>query len=114
MVLKQKKDNDDVLIIDASKGFMKEGKNNKLRACDIKKIVDTVRERKTIHKYSKVVSREEIRNNDYNLNIPRYVDSSEEAEHWDIYASMWQSQKFMKNLMNDRFQGSMNDAISFM
>lgn len=41
MVLKQKKDNDDVLIIDASKGFMKEGKNNKLRACDIKKIVDT-------------------------------------------------------------------------
>lgn len=89
MVLKQKKDNDDVLIIDASKGFMKEGKNNKLRACDIKKIVDTVRERKTIHKYSKVVSREEIRNNDYNLNIPRYVDSSEEAEHWDIYASMY-------------------------
>lgn len=89
MVLKQKKGNDDVLIIDASKGFMKEGKNNKLRACDIKKIVDTVRERKTIHKYSKVVSREEIRNNDYNLNIPRYVDSSEEAEHWDIYASMY-------------------------
>lgn len=89
MVLKQKKDNDDVLIIDASKGFMKEGKNNKLRACDIKKIVDTVRERKAIHKYSKVVSREEIRNNDYNLNIPRYVDSSEEAEHWDIYASMY-------------------------
>ena len=89
MVLKQKKDNDDVLIIDASKGFMKEGKNNKLRACDIKKIVDTVRERRSIHKYSKVVSREEIRNNDYNLNIPRYVDSSEEAEHWDIYASMY-------------------------
>lgn len=89
MVLKQKKDNDDVLIIDASKGFMKEGKNNKLRACDIKKIVDTVRERRNIHKYSKVVSREEIRNNDYNLNIPRYVDSSEEAEHWDIYASMY-------------------------
>lgn len=89
MVLKQKKGNDDVLIIDASKGFIKEGKNNKLRACDIKKIVDTVRERKTIHKYSKVVSREEIRNNDYNLNIPRYVDSSEEAEHWDIYASMY-------------------------
>lgn len=89
MVLKQKKDNSDVLIIDASKGFAKEGKNNKLRACDIKKIVDAVSERKDIPKFAKVVTREEIRKNDYNLNIPRYVDSSEETEHWDIYSSMY-------------------------
>lgn len=89
MVLKQKRVNTDVLIIDASKGFEKVGKNNKLRASDIKRIVDTVTGRKTIAKYSRVVSRDEIRKNDYNLNIPRYVDSSEKAESWDIYASMY-------------------------
>lgn len=89
MVLKQKRDNTDVLIIDASKGFVKEGKNNKLRACDIKRITDTIKNRTTIDKFSRVVSRDEIRLNDYNLNIPRYVDSSKKSESWDIYASMF-------------------------
>ena len=89
MVLKQKRENTDVLIVDASKGFIKEGKNNKLRASDIKRIADTVTQRVSLPKFSKVVSREEIRNNEYNLNIPRYVDSSESAESWDIYASMF-------------------------
>lgn len=89
MVLKQHRDNDDVLIIDASNGFVKDGKQNKLRACDIKKIADTVRDRKTIKGFSRTVSREEIRENAYNLNIPRYVDSSEEAERYDIYATMF-------------------------
>ena len=89
MVLKQRRNITDTLIIDASKGFIKEGKNNKLRASDIKKIVDTVVNRETIDKFSRVVSKEEIRKNDYNLNIPRYVDSSEENESWDIYASMF-------------------------
>ncbi len=89
MVLKQKRSNTDVLIIDASKGFEKVGKNNKLRASDIKKISDTVAGRSSLPKFSRVVSRDEIRQNDYNLNIPRYVDSSEKAEGWDIYASMY-------------------------
>lgn len=89
MILKQKRSNTDVLIVDASKGFAKEGKNNKLRASDIKRIADTVINRLEFPKYSKLVSREEIRQNDYNLNIPRYVDSSEAAESWDIYASMF-------------------------
>jgi type I restriction-modification system, M subunit len=89
MVLKKKRASGDVLIIDASKGFVKEGKNNKLRACDIKKIVDTVVNRKTIDKYSRVVPKDEIRGNDYNLNIPRYVDSSDKAESYDIYATMF-------------------------
>lgn len=89
MVLRQHRENDDVLIIDASKGFIKEGKNNKLRACDIKKIVDTVAARLDIPKFSRAVSRDEIRSNDYNLNIPRYVDSSERPENYDIYASMF-------------------------
>jgi len=89
MVLKQNRDNTDILIVDASKGFAKEGKNNKLRASDIKKIADVVTQRKNTDKYSRVVSRDEIRSNDYNLNIPRYVDSSEKAESWDIYSSMF-------------------------
>lgn len=88
MVLKQKREQSDVLIIDASKGFVKSGKNNILRASDIKRIVDTYTERKTVEKYAKLVSRDEIRTNGYNLNIPRYVDSSEKAESWDLYASM--------------------------
>lgn len=89
MILRQKRVNTDVLIIDASKGYIKAGKNNKLRASDIKKIVDTIVNRESIEKYSRVVTKEEIRENDYNLNIPRYVDSSDEPESWDIYASMF-------------------------
>lgn len=89
MILKQKRENTDVLIVDASKDFIKEGKNNKLQASDIKRIVDTVTQRKTIPKYSRVVERDEIRDNEYNLNIPRYVDSSAAPESWDIYASMF-------------------------
>lgn len=89
MVLKRKRTNDDVLIVDASKGFIKVGKNNKLRASDIKKIVDVVVQRKTVEKFSRLVTLDELRTNEYNLNIPRYVDSSENPEAWDIYASMF-------------------------
>ncbi len=89
MVLKQKRQNSDVLIVDASKGFAKVGKNNVLRACDIKKIVDVVSARADVEKFAKVVSLDEIRGNDYNLNIPRYVDSSDKNERWDIFATMF-------------------------
>ena len=90
MVLKQHRENDDVLVIDASKCFVKDGKQNKLRACDIKKIADTVRDRATVRGFSRTVSRDEIRENGYNLNIPRYVDGNEETEHYDILCdSLW-------------------------
>lgn len=89
LILKQKRPNTDVLIIDASKGFVKDGKNNKLRASDIKKIADTIRDRVSLPKYSQKVERATIRENEYNLNIPRYVDSSDNPENWDIYASMF-------------------------
>jgi type I restriction enzyme M protein len=90
MVLRQKREESDVLFIDASKGFTKVGKTNKLMASDIKKIVDTVTARpEKIEKYSRLVTKKEIRENGYNLNIPRYVDSSEAAETWDIYATMF-------------------------
>ena len=89
MVLKQHRDLDDVLIIDASKGFIKDGKSNKLRDSDIKKIADAVRDRAEINGFSKRVSRDEIRANGYNLNIPRYVDSGGPAERFDIYATIF-------------------------
>lgn len=89
MVLKKNRKDEGVLIIDASKGFIKDGKQNKLRACDVKKIADTYRERKTIPGFSRVVSRDEIRRNEYNLNIPRYVDSSEAPVKYDIYSTMF-------------------------
>lgn len=89
MVLRQKRENSDVLFIDASKEFIKVGKNNQLQASNIKKIVDTLISRKPGDgKFAKLISKEEIRQNEYNLNIPRYVDSSEETESFDIYASM--------------------------
>ncbi len=89
MVLRQERKDTDVLIVDGSKCFVKEGKNNKLRSSDIKKIVDAVTNRANIDKFSRAVSLEEIRQNEYNLNIPRYVDSSEKAESFDIYSSMF-------------------------
>ncbi|NLW70393.1 MAG: type I restriction-modification system subunit M [Eubacteriaceae bacterium] len=90
MVLKRNRKDDNILFIDASKGFEKVGKNNKLRACDIKKIADVISQRPAfIEKFARCVTREEIRENDYNLNIPRYIDSSEKPESWDIYASMF-------------------------
>lgn len=89
MVLKKNRPSSDVLIIDASKGFVKEGKNNKLRASDIKRIADAVISRKDIPGFSRNVSKQEIVANDYNLNIPRYVESTEKVESFDIYASMF-------------------------
>ncbi|EHG7593121.1 type I restriction-modification system subunit M [Shewanella sp. FeAMO] len=88
LVLKQKRKNNDVLIVDASKHFVKEGKNNKLQASDIKRIVDAVINRDSIEKFSQVVSKQALRDNGYNLNIPRYVDSSPAAQSWDLHATM--------------------------
>lgn len=90
MVLKKQRGTDtDVLFVDASKEFVKAGTKNELRARDVRKIVDTVTDRTTIEGYSRLVSREEIEANGYNLNIPRYVDSSEVPETYDIYSTMF-------------------------
>ncbi|PHS00279.1 MAG: type I restriction-modification system subunit M [Oceanobacter sp.] len=88
IVLKQKRQNTDVLIVDASKHFLKEGKNNKLQASDIKRIVDAVINRDSSEKFSQLVSKQTLRDNGYNLNIPRYVDSSPAAQSWDLHATM--------------------------
>lgn len=89
MVLKKNRGSEGILFIDASKGFEKQGKQNKLRACDVKKIADTYRDRKEIPGFSRMVTRDEIRKNEYNLNIPRYVDSSEAPVKYDIYSTMF-------------------------
>lgn len=89
MVLKPNRSRDDVLFIDASKGFVKNGKKNQLRAQDIRRAFDAYVERKDVDGYCRVVKKEEIVENGYNLNIPRYVNSSEPTETWDIYSTMF-------------------------
>lgn len=88
LVLKQKRQHTDVLIVDASKHFLKEGKNNKLQASDIKRITDAVIKRESNDKFSQLVAKQTLRDNGYNLNIPRYVDSSAATPSWDLHATM--------------------------
>ena len=86
LIFKKQKTDDKVLFIDASRGF-KSGKNqNQLTPENIQKIVDTYQDRKTVDKYAYLASLEEIQENDYNLNIPRYVDTFEEEEEIDLMA----------------------------
>ena len=86
LVFKKNRPTTDVLFIDASgEGNFEKGKNqNILRDCDIQKIYDTYRKRENIDKYSCVATEDEIKKNEYNLNIPRYVDTFEEEEPIDI------------------------------
>ena len=89
LVLKKcRKENENILFIDASKEFEKVKTQNKLRPQHIKKIIDTYRDRQEIEKYSHLATLEEVAENDYNLNIPRYVDTFEEEEPIDIQAVM--------------------------
>lgn len=78
--------NEDVLFIDASQGFEKSGNQNYLRPEHIEKIVETYKNRKIEEKYSYLANLQEIKDNDYNLNIPRYVDTFEEEESIDLEA----------------------------
>lgn len=79
-----------IFMIDASKGFMKDGNKNRLREQDIHKIVDTFNNRLEIPKYSRLIPITEIADpkNDYNLNIPRYIDSQEPEDIQDIEAHL--------------------------
>lgn len=77
-----------VFMIDASKGFIKEGNKNRLRSQDIHKIVDTFNNQREVARYSRMVPMSEIADpkNDYNLNIPRYINSSEPEDLQDLHA----------------------------
>ncbi|WP_330246122.1 type I restriction-modification system subunit M [Streptomyces sp. NBC_00562] len=79
-----------VFMIDASKGFIKDGNKNRLRSQDLHKIVDVFTRQATIERYSRMVPMSEIADpkNDFNLNIPRYVDSSEPDDIQDLHAHL--------------------------
>ncbi|HID6232207.1 TPA: N-6 DNA methylase, partial [Klebsiella pneumoniae] len=86
LIFKKQKVDDKVLFIDASREF-KAGKNqNQLSEENIKKIVKTYRDGDNVEKYAYLASLKEIQDNDYNLNIPRYVDTFEEEEEIDLLA----------------------------
>jgi type I restriction enzyme M protein len=84
LVLKRNRPTKDVLFIDASKNFAKGKNQNNLREEDIDKIIQAYKERKDIDKYAHVATLDEIRENDFNLNIPRYVDTFEEEPPIDL------------------------------
>ncbi|KHD17169.1 type I restriction-modification system subunit M [Clostridium butyricum] len=84
LVLKKNRKNKDILFIDASNDFEKCKNQNNLTDENVDKIINTFKERKDIDKYAHVASIEEIRENDFNLNIPRYVDTFEEEEPIDL------------------------------
>ncbi|MDP2856337.1 MAG: type I restriction-modification system subunit M, partial [bacterium] len=77
-----------IFMIDASKGFVKDGNKNRLREQDIKKIIDTFIDQLELPKYSRFITNEEIQKNEYNLNIPRYVNTQEPEDIQDIEAHL--------------------------
>lgn len=111
--------NKDILFIDASADFIKGKNQNKLSAENIDKIIETYRNREDIEKYAHVASLEEIKENDYNLNIPRYVDTFEEEEVIplpelgkklrDIDAQIKESTNNLLSMLNE-LQGTTDEA----
>ncbi|KLE09135.1 type I restriction-modification protein subunit M [Aliarcobacter butzleri L355] len=89
---------DNILFIDASKDFEKAKNQNFLREQDIQKIIDTYKNRKQIEKYSYLASLQEIKENDYNLNIPRYVDTFVEEEIIDLDKVCYELKELEKSM----------------
>ncbi len=77
-----------IFMMDASKGFIKDGNKNRLRAQDMHRIVDTFTRQQAVPKYARLVLLSEIAANDYNLNLPRYIDSTEPEDLQDIEAHL--------------------------
>ena len=102
LIFHQNKKKKNILFIDASREF-EEGKNqNKLREEDIKKIVEVYKKRKSIDKYAYLANIKEVQKNEYNLNIPRYVDTFEEEEEIDIKAVQKEIEALEKELVTTR------------
>ena len=98
LVFKKNRKNEDILFIDASREY-ESGKNqNILRDSDIEKIVQIYKKRETIEKYSYLATLDEIKENEYNLNIPRYVDTFEEEAEIDIQATQKEIENLEKQL----------------
>ena len=86
LVFKKNKTNRDIMFIDASSDFEKDKNQNRLRAEDINKIINAYFDRKDVDKYAHAASLDEIKENEFNLNIPRYVDTFEEEPPVDVQA----------------------------
>ena len=98
LILKKDRDKKDIMFIDASKEFEKEKNQNKLNEVHIEKIMKAYQGRKDIDKYAYVAKLKEVQDNEYNLNIPRYVDTFEEEEEVDIKETMRNIEKVEKEL----------------
>ena len=92
------------MFIDASKEYQDGKKQNILRKKDINKIVDTFKQFTEMEKYSHLATLEEIAENDFNLNIPRYVDTFEEEEPVDIAATQQEIERLESELVEVRAQ----------
>ena len=88
MVLRKERKGNDILFIDASQNYIKDGPQNALRECDIKRIFDAVKTRKSISNFAKLVSKAEVEKNNYNLNIPRYVSATPKEDVYDLSSVM--------------------------
>ena len=117
LVFKKCRENpDDVLFIDASEHYEKIKTQNVLRQEHIDKIINTYRARKSEDKYSYVAPLSEIEENDFNLNIPRYVDTFEEEEPIDIDAVMTEikSLEAKRNELDKEIEGYFQElGLSF-
>ncbi|MDR9443141.1 MAG: type I restriction-modification system subunit M, partial [Schleiferiaceae bacterium] len=102
LIFNKAKESKEVLFIDASRQYQEGKRQNTLRSADIEKIVDTYREWQGIDKYSYAAPPEEIEENDYNLNIPRYVDTFEEEEPVDIAAVQKEIEQLEQELAETR------------
>lgn len=114
LIFNRGKQTNDVLFIDASSEYAEGKKQNRLREEDLKKIVDTYKGFKTIDKYSQVVSFDELKENEFNLNIPRYVDTFEEEEEIDVSALRGEIKELEEELSKVREQMDMYlDELGF-
>ena len=109
MVLKKNKTNKDVMFIDASSNFEKGKNQNILRDDDISKIINTYKERKDVDKYAHIAPMSEIEENDFNLNIPRYVDTFEPEPEIDLGEVTKEIQENNKKIMENK-----NELLSMM
>ena len=88
MVLSKNRQEDDILFVDASQSYKKEKKQNVLTQSDIQRIFDAVVARKDVPGYAHLASMEEIKGNDFNLNVPRYISAAAEESPYDLYSVM--------------------------
>ncbi|CAG5077579.1 type I restriction-modification system subunit M [Parvicella tangerina] len=114
LIFNRGKQTNDVLFIDASSEYAEGKKQNRLREEDLKKIVETYEGFKSIDKYSQVVSFDELKENEFNLNIPRYVDTFEEEEEIDVSALRGEIKELEDELSKVRKQMDMYlDELGF-